>query len=102
MFVAVGQKQGKKRASDHVDAADVHVIEAVEVLVLSGFNGTNMADSRIVDENVEAIDVGGGGGDGVGAGDVERHGLGGARGFCQRLGGGKIYVGDPDECAGAD
>ena len=46
--------------------------------------------------------LGDGGGDGVGAGDVEVDGLGRAGGVGQGFGGRNIDVGDPDEGAGAD
>ena len=60
-----------------------------------------MADAGVVDEDIEARELGDGGGDGCGAGDVELEGVGrGTDGLGEGFGGGEIEVGDPDGCAG--
>ena len=63
-LVAGGEKQWHEGAGDEVDGADIDVEEAVEVFRLGGFDGADVADAGVVDEDVEAFDVGDGGGDG--------------------------------------
>ena len=62
-----------------------------------------MPDAGVVDQYVEASDLGDGGGDGRGAGNVEWEGVcRGPDGVGEGFGGGEIEVGDPDGCACAD
>src|SRR5208337_1510749 len=96
------KKQGQKSASDEIDSADVDVDQAVEVLRLGGFNGADVADARIVDQDVEPTDVLYRSGDGVGAGDVEVNDLRRGEGRGEGFGCGEINVGDPDEGASGD
>ena len=100
-LVGVGKQQWQECAGDEVDAADIDVEEAVEVVGLGGLNGANVANAGVVDEQVEAGELGCGGGDGIGAGDVEVESFGGAEGLGEGFGGGEVDVGDIDECAGA-
>ena len=61
-----------------------------------------MADAGVVDEDVEAGELGDSGFDGFGAGDVEWEGVcRGTDGLGESFGGGEVEVGDPDGCAGA-
>ena len=62
-----------------------------------------MADAGVVDEDVEAAELRDGGGDGVGAGDIEVEGAAQSRVDRARASAAaKIDVGDPDEGAGAN
>ena len=58
LLVGAAKKQWQECASDQVDAAYVDVEQAVEVFGLGGFNGANVADAGIVDEDVEAVERG--------------------------------------------
>src|ERR1700738_468592 len=95
------EEERQEGGSDEVDGADVDVEEAVEVLGLGGFNGADVADSGVIDEDVEAGDPGDGGGDGVGAGDVKADGLGGPQNGGQGFSRGEVDVGDIDVGASA-
>ena len=50
------EEQRHEGAGDEVDGADVDVEEAVEVFGLGGFDGADVADAGVVDEDVEAGD----------------------------------------------
>ena len=77
MALIDGEKQGQECARDQIDGADIHVHHAVEIFGLGGFNGADVADACIVDQNVEELELREGRGDGFGAGDVEVQRAGG-------------------------
>ena len=104
-FIAFGsfcEEQRHKGASDEVDGADIDVEEAVEVFWLGGFDGADVADAGVVDEDVEAGDFGDSGGDGGGTGDVEVEEFGGGERGGEGFAGWNVDVGDVDEGPGAD
>ena len=97
-----GQQQRKKGTGHEVNGADIDVQQAIEIFRLGGFDGAYVADSGVVDQDVETLHLADRRGDRLGAGHVKTN--------CSRrtgrsgkfLGGGKIDVGHPDESAGAD
>ncbi len=52
------KKQAQKGARNKVDRADIDVEKAVEVVGFRLFYGSDVADARVVDQNVEAGELG--------------------------------------------
>ena len=96
-----GQEEGQEGAGDEVDGADIDVEEAVKVFGLGGLDGANVAYAGVVDEDVEAGELGFSGGDGLRAGDVEVEGVGVGNFGGEGIGGFLIEVGDIDFGSGA-
>ncbi len=76
-------------------------MQAIEVGWFGGFDRADVADARVVDEDVQMTDGFDCGSDRVGTGDVEMQCLCRAEGLGESFGGGEIDVGDPDGSAGA-
>lgn len=95
--IALDERRLHRTREDSIGTQSLGVFEGE----LAG-HGKHRALACVVNQDVEATDMGDGLCNGVRTGHVEMDGLRGDSGFCEVFGSGYIDVGDPHEGAGAD